>query len=83
MGCSAPTSVDHLCSVFGGNDAADDRRFATAVRLSETNLALYRTFAQPVVRALINPRLAETIRQLHPLNLQYELFSDVNASAAE
>ena len=76
MHCEARTLDD--IRAFGGNDAADDRRFATAARLSETNLALYRTFAQPVVRALINPTLAETIRQLHPLNLQYELFSDVN-----
>ena len=34
---------------LGGNDVADDRRFATAARVSETNLALYRTFAQPII----------------------------------
>ena len=31
---------------------ADERRFATAARVSEINLALYRAFAQPVVRAM-------------------------------
>ena len=55
---------------LGGNDAADERRFATAARVSETNLALYRTFAQPMVRALVNSPLAEWMRQLHPLRLQ-------------
>ena len=32
----------------------DERRFATAARVSEINLALYRTFVQPFVRALVN-----------------------------
>ena len=63
---------------LGGNDAADERRFATAARVSETNLALYRTFAQPMVRALVSSPMAEWMHQLHPLRLQYELFSDAN-----
>jgi hypothetical protein len=63
---------------LGGNDAADERRFATAARISETNLSLYRTFAQPLVRTLVNDQVAEWMRQLHPLRLQYELFSDAN-----
>src|SRR5215218_4617888 len=67
---------------LGGNDAADERRFATAARVSETNLALYRTFAQPMVRALVSSPLAERMNQLHPLRLQYELFSDANPMMA-
>ena len=67
---------------LGGNDAADERRFATAARVSETNLALYRTFAQPMVRALVNSPMAEWMQQLHPLRLQYELFSDANPMMA-
>jgi pimeloyl-ACP methyl ester carboxylesterase len=63
---------------LGGNDAADARRFATAARLSEINLALYRTVAQPLVRAIISEPAAEWLRRLHPLRLQYELFSDKN-----
>ena len=57
---------------------ADERRFATAARVSEINLALYRAFAQPVVRAMTSAPLADAMRQLHPLRLQYELFSDAN-----
>jgi hypothetical protein len=67
---------------LGGNDAADERRFATAARVSETNLALYRTFAQPMVRALVNPAMAEGMLRLHPLRLQYELFSNENLMMA-
>ena len=67
---------------LGGNDAADERRFATAARVSETNLALYRTFAQPMVRALVSSPMAEWMHQLHPLRLQYELCSDANPAMA-
>ena len=52
MRCEARTLDD--IRALGGNDAADERRFATAARVSEINLALYRTFAQPVVRAMVN-----------------------------
>jgi pimeloyl-ACP methyl ester carboxylesterase len=61
-----------------GNNPEDDRRFATAERVSRINLALYRTFAQPIVRAVVNAPLAEWMRRLHTLRLQYELFSDAN-----
>ena len=45
---------------------------------SEVNLALYRTFAQPIVRALVSAPLADTLRQMHPLRFQYEMFSNAN-----
>ena len=80
MRCEARTLDD--IRALGGNDAADERRFATAARVSEINLALYRTFAQPVVRALVNPPLAEWMQQMHPLRLQYELFSNANPMMA-
>jgi hypothetical protein len=76
MRCEARTLED--IRALGGNDAADERRFATAARVSETNLALYRTFAQPFVRACTNAPMAEWLQQLHPLRLQYELFSNAN-----
>src|SRR5262249_26790216 len=63
-------------------DAEDDRRFATAARLSEVNLALYRTFMQPAVRAFANPALAAWMHQLHPLRLQYEMFANTNPAMA-
>jgi hypothetical protein len=51
-------------------------------RVSQTNLALYRTFMQPIVRALVNPAFADAIRHLHPLRLQYEVFSNANPAMA-
>ena len=80
MRCEART-LDHI-RALGGNDAADERCFATAARVSQTNLALYRTFAQPIVRALVSSPLAEWMHQLHPLRLQYELFSNANPMMA-
>ena len=76
MRCEARTLED--IRALGGNDAADERRFATAARVSEANLALYRTFAQPVVRAFASSQVANWMQQFHPLRLQYELFSDLN-----
>ena len=72
MRCEARTLDD--IRALGGNDMADERRFATAARVSEINLALYRTFAQPVVRALVSNPMADWMHELHPLRLQYELF---------
>src|SRR5271169_5862347 len=68
MRCEARTLDD--IRALGGNDAADERRFATAARVSEINLALYRTFAQPVVRAFASEPGAEWLRKWHPLRLQ-------------
>jgi hypothetical protein len=76
MRCEARTLND--IRALGGNDATDERRFATAARVSETNLAVYREFAQPIVRAFVNPPLAQWLQQLHPLRLQYDLFSNAN-----
>lgn len=76
MRCEARTLAD--IRALGGNDLDDERRFATAARVSEINLGLYRTFAQPFVRALTTSASAECLRQMHPLRMQYELFSDMN-----
>jgi hypothetical protein len=80
MRCEARTLDD--IRALGGNRADDERRFAAAARVSEINLALYRTFTQPWVRAMISPAVAETGRRLHPLRLQYELFADGNPWAS-
>ena len=81
MRCEARTLDD--IRAFGVNDAADERRFATAARVSEINLALYRAFAQPFVRAAVSAPAAEWLQQMHPLRLQYEMFSDANPLMAQ
>ena len=80
MRCEMRTLDD--IRALGCNDAADERRFATAARVSEVNLALYRTFAQPVIRALVSGPVAEALHQLHPLRVQYQVFSNANTFMA-
>jgi hypothetical protein len=76
MRCEARMLAD--IRALGGNDLADERKFEAAARLSEINLALYRAFAQPAVRALVSPPLAEAMRRMHPLRLSYEMFGPRN-----
>lgn len=80
MRCEARTLDD--IRALGGNDLADERRFAAAARLSELNLAMYRSFVQPAVRAATNSSVAEWLWRCHPLRLQYQLFSDANPAMA-
>ena len=76
MRCEARTLDD--IRALGGNDAADERRFATAAACPRSTLRSTATFAQPIVRALVSAPLAETLHQMHPLRLQYQIFSDAN-----
>jgi pimeloyl-ACP methyl ester carboxylesterase len=72
MRCEQRT-LDDL-RALGGNSPDDERRFATAKKVSEINLANYRTYMQPWVRAMATPQMAEWMRKLHPLRLSYEMF---------
>jgi hypothetical protein len=63
---------------FGNNDPEDQLRFATAARVSEANLALYRSTLAPVVRATTTEQSAEMMRTLNPLRTSVSLFSDDN-----
>src|ERR1700761_2957197 len=76
MRCEARTLDD--IRAIGGNSPEDERRFATAKRVSEINLANYRTYVQPWVRGMVTPQMAEWMRNWHPLRLQYEAFSSHN-----
>jgi pimeloyl-ACP methyl ester carboxylesterase len=80
MRCEERTLDD--IRALGGNDAADERCFAAAARVSEINLSLYRTFMQPWVQAMVTPATVDAVRRLHPLRLQYEVFADGNPFAA-
>ena len=76
MKCEARTLND--IRALGGNSPEDERRFATAARLSEINLSLYRSFVQPMVKAMVTPQVADVLRQWHPLRLSYEAFTEAN-----
>ncbi len=70
-------TLDHI-RALGGNDSADDRRFAAAARVSDINRELYRTVAAPAVRMAVTERAAETLRATHPNRLRFAMFSDQN-----
>src|SRR4249920_619790 len=72
-------SLDDI-RAMGGNTAEDERRFATAARVSEINLANYRNYVQPWIRAAVTPQLAEWTRQFHPLRVSYEAFGNDNVA---
>ena len=63
-------------------DPESDRRFSAVARISETNLACYRSFVQPWVRALVTDQGAKWLEPLHPLRMGYELWSDRHPLAA-
>jgi hypothetical protein len=72
-----PRTLDHI-RALGGNDLQDERSFATVARVSEINYGLYRNFVAPWLRPLGSEAMAQTMRQLSPMRLQYELASDKN-----
>src|SRR5438874_467957 len=76
MRCEARTLDD--IQAMGGNSPEDERRFAAAKRVSEINLAAYQKYLQPWIKGMVKPQVAEMMRNLHPLRLQYEAFSSQN-----
>jgi pimeloyl-ACP methyl ester carboxylesterase len=72
-----PRTLDDI-RALGGNNESDDRKFATVARVSEINLGLYRMFVQPWVRLWANEDQAASMRRIHPLRMQYEMFSAEN-----
>ena len=72
-----PRTLDDI-RAFGVNSPEDDKRFAAVARLSEINLGLYRTFAEPMIRASVTEPMAEAMRAMHPNRLRFALFSDKN-----
>jgi len=87
MRCEQRTLDD--IRAMGGNSPEDERRFAAAARVSEMNLAAYQKFMQPWIKSMVTPQMADLMRNMHPLRVQYEAFSGRNplmktvASAAE
>ncbi len=76
MRCEARTLDD--IRAMGGNSPEEERRFATAARVSEINLSLYRAFVQPMVKTFVTPTMAEWLKRWHPVRMSYEAFTDAN-----
>jgi hypothetical protein len=64
--------------VIGRNSPDDDRAFATVARYSAMNLAAYRTFMRPWIRAVVSQKMADMAKALNPLRLSYTMFADRN-----
>ncbi len=69
-----PSSVREVRDIVQP-DPQSERRFLAAARVSEINLALYRSFVQPWVRAYSTPETAAMLQNLHPLRVGYERWS--------
>lgn len=76
MRCEARTLDD--IRAMGGNSPEDERRFETAKRVSEMNLAAYQKYLQPWIKSMVTPQMAELMQSWHPARLQYEAFSSQN-----
>jgi len=76
MRCEARTLDD--IRAMGGNSPEDERRFETAKRVSEMNLAAYQKYLQPWIKSVVTPQMAEWTRNWHPLRVQYEALSSEN-----
>lgn len=63
-------------------DPASDLCFKAAARVSEANLAMYRSFLQPWVRGMVSPEMADKLRVLHPVRISYEWWSSANPLAS-
>uniref|UniRef100_A0A071MGL7 3-hydroxyalkanoate synthetase n=1 Tax=Burkholderia cenocepacia TaxID=95486 RepID=A0A071MGL7_9BURK len=76
-----PRTLENIREIVQ-SDPESDRRFDAVARLSGINLGLYRTFAQPWVRAIVTPESARWLHKLHPIRIAYEWWSDDNPLAA-
>jgi hypothetical protein len=63
---------------LGGNDLADEMRFAAAQRISDINRQLYETYVAPWVKAAVTPEMAAAMREMHPNRMRFAMFSDEN-----
>ncbi len=70
-------SLDDI-RALGRNSPEDDRAFAAVARLSDLTLSAYRTWMQPMVRALGSQPMADLALALNPLRLSYTIFADRN-----
>ncbi|RCW87116.1 DUF3141 domain-containing protein [Paracoccus lutimaris] len=73
----SPRTLDDI-RALGHNSPEDERKFATAARISEINQGLYRALLSPVVQAATTPVSAEILREVHPNRVAFRAFSDRN-----
>jgi hypothetical protein len=67
---------------YADHQAEDEDLFATVARVSEINLGLYRTLAEPLVDASVTPSFAEAARRLNPQTSVYASLHDGTLAAS-
>ena len=72
-----PRTLDDIRAIVK-NSVEDERKFAATARISDINLGLYKTFMQPWVRMWANEGMAEWMKKVHPVRMQYEFYSRNN-----
>ncbi len=70
-------SLDDI-RALGRNSPEDDRAFAAVAKLSDLTLSAYRTWTQPMVRALSSQPMADLALAMNPLRLSYTMFAEKN-----
>src|SRR5262249_49552432 len=63
---------------LGENPPEDERRFATAARVSAGNKSQYRPLSSPSVRGFFPEPVAKAVQQFHPNRFSFSVFSDRN-----
>lgn len=59
----------------------DEQLFSTIAKFSELNVAAYKTFVRPWVRAWVTPSMADAMMAWHPLRVQRDWMSNTNPMA--
>jgi pimeloyl-ACP methyl ester carboxylesterase len=72
-----PRSIEDIRAIVQPSPE-NERRFATVRKVSETNLALYRSMVQPFVQAFMTQQAADQLKKSKHTELPYEIFSDRN-----
>lgn len=60
------------------NDRDLEKEFSAVARLSEAGAAAYEMTVRPMVQAVVNEQVAETIREAHPSRVSRKALSDKN-----
>jgi pimeloyl-ACP methyl ester carboxylesterase len=72
-----PRSMDDIRAIVQPNPE-NERRFATVRRVSEINLALYRSMVQPFIKASMTQQNAASLKKFKRTELPFEIFSKRN-----
>ncbi|MEX8520121.1 MAG: DUF3141 domain-containing protein [Leptothrix sp. (in: b-proteobacteria)] len=74
-------TMDHL-RALNPEGREEEQLFSTVAKVSEINMALYKTWVRPWLRPLASRQVADALTQLHPLRHQRQTLSDAHPAAA-